>query len=86
MSQKPKIKTIKCRVCHKKFKVKSTDFDREIQTCVLTDCDLKVRIEEINSVAVFPCKAAVNDSIVVTIEDPIVIKVDKHGVESRTLS
>lgn len=83
MNQKLKIKTIKCRVCHKKFKVKSTDFDKEIQTCVLVDCDLKIRVEEINSIAVFPCKVvAANDSIVVTIEDPIVIRVNKHGIQS----
>ena len=83
MSQKLKIKTIKCRLCHKKFKVKSTDFEKEIQTCVLADCDLKSRRKEIVSVAIFPCKMAANDNVVVvTIEDPIVIKVDKRGIQS----
>jgi len=71
MSQKPKIKTIKCRVCHKKFRVKSTDFAKEIQTCVLADCDLKARREEIASVAIFP-------ATVMTVNDIM----DKRGIQS----
>lgn len=90
MNQKSKIKAIKCRVCHSKFKVKSTDFDQEIQKCILPECDLRARLDEINTAREFYGISVVvvptSNMVEVSIEDPIVILVNKHGVETRTLS
>ena len=93
MSQKLKIKKIKCRICLQSFKIKSTDFDKTIQECLLQGCDLRspetteLIARAVAQIKVIPIKhVAAQDCIEVTIEDPIVIKVDEYGIEIRTLS
>ena len=74
-------------MCHKSFKVKATDFEKEMQTCVLSDCDLKQRREELSSIVSIAIKVVpIRDLIEITIPDPVVIREDKNGVETRTVS